>query len=58
MPKGEGKRVKQVLKEFSVKPKPVGKPRQYVPSIGGTAKTVKGKVELEFYRAFTNKNCI
>ena len=43
MPKGEGKRVKQVLKEFSVKPKPVGKPRQYVPSEGGTAKTVKMK---------------
>jgi len=29
--------VKQVLKEFRVKPKPVGKPRQYVLSKEGTA---------------------
>jgi hypothetical protein len=41
--KGEGKEWKQVLKEFSVKPKSVGKPRQYVLGKEGTATgTVKG----------------
>lgn len=40
--------MKQVLKEFSVKPKPVGKPTQYVPSKGGTTKTVKEKWSWNF----------
>lgn len=48
--------MKQVLKEFSVKPKPVGKPRQYV-CIERTAMIVQKEVELEFYTAFRSKNC-
>ena len=37
-----------MLKEFSVKPKPVLNQRQYVPSKGGTAKTVKEKWSWNF----------